>query len=1044
MAETLLNRGRTTGRDADVADFTFRLNNAPADALRVVRFHGKEALSELFEFVVDLVSEEWEADLDAVLKARATLTIRHEGGQRRVHGIVRSFERTGEGGRLTHYRAAIVPVHWLLTKRQRSRIFQEHNCPTMTVPGIIRKVLEDFGIPSSYYRFAFLDDYPKREYVVQYRETDHAFISRLMEEEGIYYFFEHDEDGHRIVFAGGIVAHTVPLDAQDYPFRDRNGLVAAREFVYELRDVREIQMETATLDDFNFRRPGENLALTHPVNAQAALALSDYPGNYADKEVGERRVRVRHEEQQCRRQTLKLRATARGLRPGYNFNLIDHPDPRMSRTYLVTAVEHKGVEAENAGGEALASSGSRYRALARVIPDGVTFRPGRRTPRAFVRGSQTAIVVGPEHDEIHTDVYGRVKVRFHWDPAGDDETPSEQRSCWIRVSQGWAGGGYGMMFLPRTGHEVIVDFLEGDPDRPIITGRVYNNEHMPPYALPAERTKSTIKTHTSPDNPRYHEIRFEDLHRQEQLFIRAQRRMDTRVTGTHYHTAGGSLHELIGRVGENGDEKGAVFRTVREAAHHHNLGEQLEHVEKRRVTRVEQDVVEAFMANHAVHVQGDAQTKANRIIIGAADSAAGPGEIFLFVGRSHIRIRDTGIEISGPQVKVNCAGPAADALPRIDEKDNLPLPLDALPADDGRPGVRRRSRGTGRPRQPRTFSLEGLTPRPRVPDNVVVPPTTCEIRSITATCSHGRSISSPTQDLLQVVPSEGHVDELKLATLAPACCGEHPEWTVNGKVHPDRAQVITVPAVADPSYSMPLSSAWIPEAKPIDYRISCRGCEGSPQSLRVEAFPARKLDVTFGSKDFVQVNKDVVKAIREDLSYTVFNDVFKLIPLLASEPRGEARARAGWREYSDHQAFYAYDIKLNLSILSIDHSSTLPLVVIPVDFPYTLSGSFELQMDLRRSTPRDPLYSPQYTENAPRQLGRLVFSDSGTLLSNINMVKNVAAYHAEARPIVGPHRFGFRLQVFRDFLKSPTSTLRGQATILDEIYTLESGTVKRI
>ena len=1027
-------------RLANVADFTFRLDGGLDDDLRVVRFRGRESLSELYEFVVELVSDEdW--GLEATLMTGCTLALRHQGGERLVRGIVRSFERTGEGGRLTHYRAIIAPLHWQLTQRQRSRIFQQHNCPVMSVPGIIRKVFEESSIPSDCYRFAFLDDYPKREYVVQYRETDHAFLSRLMEEEGIYYFFEHDERGHRMVLANGPVAHTAPLDAADYPYRDRNGLVPEREFIYQLRDRRQVQMQAVTLDDFDFRRPSDDLAQTQPNNARALLALSDYPGNYTDREVGARLAQVRLEERQCRRQTLKLRATARGLRPGYEFNLVEHPNPALNGTLFVTRVEHRGVERQNAAAETVAADGENYQARALAIPSGVVFRPARRTPRALVRGSQTAIVVGPEHDEIHTDAYGRVKVRFHWDQAGPDETRPEQRSCWIRVSQGWAGGGYGMLFLPRVGHEVIVDFLEGDPDRPIITGRVYNNEHMPPYKLPQEKTKSTIKTNTTPDSKRYHEIRFEDRHKQEQLFIRAQRRMDTRVTGTHFHTAGGSLHELVGHVGESGQKQGAYLRTAREAVHNHNLGPQFEHIEGERYRTIDQQALDACGQDYYLLVNNVIGANAKQAVLEMQD------RIVLKVDdNNYIEMTADGVRIHGTRVTINCSEPPAAGLV---DKEGQPLaqirrgkPLDALPADDGRPGRRRRGGGAPKPRQ-QQWDTVAIQRKPPKDDPKTVVPTNCEIKSITATCSHGRSIASPAAHPLQVVPSEGLVDELKLTTVAPACCGEHPEWSVNGQVQKQHAQGITFPALANLAYSAPLGGAWIPDAKPEVYNVSCRACEGAPQRLRVETFPSRRLDVTLTGAHFARVNRDAVQAIRDDLSYTVFSDLFDQLPLLASEARGEASARAGWREHSDHQAFYAYDIRMNLSILSVDHDPTVPLVVIPVDFPYSVKGAFDLSMDLRRSAPRDPLYSRNFTDKAPRNLGSLVFAKGVTLLSNFS-IENTAAYHAEAVPLVGPNQFGFRLRIIRDYLESPTSKLRGREPIFDEIYVFQNGTVKRI
>ncbi|MCH8850000.1 MAG: type VI secretion system tip protein VgrG, partial [Chloroflexi bacterium] len=239
------------------------------------------------------------------------------------------------------------------------------------------------------------------------------------------------------------------------------------------------------------------------------LMYSDHPGEYVDRKVGRQLVQTRLEELRTLRHVAKMSTTIRGLLPGHKFTLKGHTDANLNREWVVLRITHRARQPQSAGNEGAADSDTSYQNEILAIPAETKFRPPRSTPLPLIHGSQTAIVVGPESEEIHVDAYGRVKVRFHWD---QEEVVDENRSCWIRVSQGWAGGQYGMMFLPRVGHEVIVSFLEGDPDRPIITGCVYNGDHMPPYKLPDEKTKSTIKTHGSPSADRFHELRFEDLH----------------------------------------------------------------------------------------------------------------------------------------------------------------------------------------------------------------------------------------------------------------------------------------------------------------------------------------------------------------------------------------------------------------------------------------------------------------------------------------------------------------------------------------------------
>ncbi|RMF85835.1 MAG: type VI secretion system tip protein VgrG, partial [Planctomycetota bacterium] len=633
---------------AHVADYTFRVLKQDAAELKVTAFTGTEGISELFHFRIELCTDQPALDLESYLAQPCILELFGDYGSRYVNGIVRRFERTGEGSSLTYYAAEVVPMHWQLTRRFNCRIFHEETCPDMTVPGIIQKVLTDAGIPADAFDLTRLDlgQYKPREYVVQYRVSDHDFISQLCEDEGIFYFFEHTPDGHVMVFGDTSAAHRLLGQTSAggssqqatqgsqatggngdeppphlLPYRDPNGLVHEREFVFSVAVRNSVEIGAVTLDDHNFTRPEVDLQTPEAKSDRfTALNVYDYPGLYPDEAEGKRKAAIRLREQQCKRATLHMKATARHLTPGYRFTLDEHPLPTLGVDYLITHVSHRATQPQSAEEQQLSDEGSRYEAHIRVIPFAVPFCPPRVTPLPRVLGCQTAQVVKQKgsDDEIYCDKFGRVKVQFYW----DHEQPPEDSSMMIRVSQGWAGAGWGHMFLPRVGQEVIVDFLEGNPNRPIIVGRVYNGTHMPPYKLPDEKTKSTIKTNSTENSKRFHEIRFEDKNKKEQLFIRAQRRMDTRVLGTHYHTAGGSLHERVGGEDEDGNKKGRYFRTTYEGEDRYNKGDNYILIDDVRQTRVEKDVLDAFMKNYALFVGDGIEMNAKTHVIEMKNSIA--------------------------------------------------------------------------------------------------------------------------------------------------------------------------------------------------------------------------------------------------------------------------------------------------------------------------------------------------------------------------------------------------------------------------------------
>lgn len=680
----------STAELASVGDFTFRVDDLPPDHLKVTAFSGTEAISELFRFDVTLCSQDADLAPAEMLGKACTLRIATAQGPRFVNGIVRRFGCTGQGVSLTHYRAEVVPAHWLLTRRFQSRIFQPHNCPDMTVGGVIRRVLADAGIPDDQVEFLLHAEYAPREVVVQYRESDMDFASRLMESEGIFYFFKHTDTSHTLVIADANSALVGNELGEAQPFRHLAGMSGDEEFIHAVSDEREIGIGAVSLADFDFKKPGANLLSSAQAGQFTSLERFDWPGGYADREAGERYARLRLESHQAAAQRTDMRGTVRGLVPGFLFTLEDHPTARLNRGYVVTQIAHRATQSQSGQEEQAGEGpGATYEAELRAIPTDVPFRPEAKTPQPVVRGAQTAIVVGPESEEIQTDEYGRVRVQFHWDREG---AFGENASALIRVSQQMAGGRYGAMFLPRVGQEVIVDFLEGNPDRPIIVGRVYNGDLMPPYPLPGDKATSCLKSHSTPGGGGCNEIRFDDRKGKEQLLIQAENRMDTRAKGSHFHTAS-SYHLHVGGKTETGELYGEVrdmaFKKRHVLTHgdvHEEVGGTLyqnyfgDHLLS--VHGAHQQLLQDFRQwalNHRQEVTDTFHSSAMNMKF-EADAV-----IELSCGASSIVLRPEGVYIHGPMVYVN-SGPGAPAPP-FEPRDLMHEPAETPSvADRSKPG----------------------------------------------------------------------------------------------------------------------------------------------------------------------------------------------------------------------------------------------------------------------------------------------------------------------------------------------------------------------
>jgi type VI secretion system secreted protein VgrG len=519
---------------------TFELITPLGDGvLLFYRMNAREELSRLAEFELDILSKQGDVDVDKILAKNVTVKVELPNRKlRHFNGFVARFAQTGMHGRYHLYHATVRPWLWFLTRTTDCRIFQD-----MTVPDIIKKVFEDHSIAD--FKPELTATYPKRVYCVQYRETDFDFVSRLMEEEGIYYYFKHVEGRHTMVLADSYSAHSPFAGYEQIKFAplDR-GTRLEEEYINDWSFEREVQPGCYCIDDYDLEKPSAELQVKTTLKRKHELAeyeVYDYPGEYLTAGDGDHYVRARLEELQYQFELARAKCNARGVCVGSLFKLTGAKRTDQNREYLVLAAEH---ELEYSEYEAMENTGAQYACRFTALNSRQPFRPQRTTRKPIVQGPQTAVVVGPSGDEIYTDKYGRVKVQFHWDRYGKKD---ENSSCWVRPAHHWAGKNWGMVAIPRIGQEVIVDFLEGDPDQPIITGRVYNAEQMPPYELPANMTQTGIKSRSSKSGSaaNFNEIRFEDKKGSEQVYIHAEKNQDNIVENDETTNVGHDRTETV-------------------------------------------------------------------------------------------------------------------------------------------------------------------------------------------------------------------------------------------------------------------------------------------------------------------------------------------------------------------------------------------------------------------------------------------------------------------------------------------------------------------
>ena len=628
------------------------------DLLLLDGFSGQETMSSLFCFHLRMVSERPDKVLPELILGQPTclaLELR-DGTHRHFHGHVNRFSRGERGARFTEYYAQVVPWLWFLTLTWDCRIYQD-----LSVPDIVRQVFRDNGFVD--FRDVLTAEHIKRDYCVQYRETDFNFLSRLMEEEGIWYYFEHAKGKHTLVFTDTLQAHQACPNQAQFHFRPENGTGVREDTITFWETTREVRSDRYTLRDYHFEMPEKSLEFTRRSvkngngNGQARWEIFDYPGDYAlrfnkpgkrlDRLVaeGEKVIGLSLEEEETPQVEIQGSSLCRVFDPGFTFGFLNPPPAAVKGPYLLTSVQHSASQ-----GSAFASGaraeGSYFNTFT-CLPPGAKFRPVRATTKPVVAGPQTAVVVGNKDKEIDVDPFGRVKVQFHWDRQGKKD---ENSSGWIRVAQIWAGKRWGASFWPRIGQEVVVEFLEGDADKPIIVGSVYNAEQMPPYLGEGPDAKhrhdpnvSGVKTCSTPGGNGFNEIRFDDTKGKEQLFLRAENTMDVHVNGSAQTSVGGNNNLTV---------DGSNVQLVKEDQGTQVNGELTVNANGKIQLASGGDFL---VGGQCINLSGDLviSLKAGQAVFIKGDIGIG-----LVAGSSFINIMPDGIWINGPEVHINSGGKA--------------------------------------------------------------------------------------------------------------------------------------------------------------------------------------------------------------------------------------------------------------------------------------------------------------------------------------------------------------------------------------------------
>ncbi len=681
------------------------------DVLLLVRWHGEEHVSRLYQFTVEAWSMEPDIDVQELLLKPVSLIceLPTAGATRTIGGIVTRFVNAGlTPYGYTAYHLDIVPPHWMLSVGRTFEIFQEK-----PVPEILDKVFDGFDVEKE-----LNDSYEKRQYCFQYRETKFAFASRLMEQEGIWYRFDHTASPPKLVMASGNSAARVAWGLTEL-LANRTEEIEERLVDAQLVHAPYIgKTQTRTYSEFltqkNMREEAAAIGGTKRFKPPAALLEYVFDQQLAAHRQGvtpgggddaanlerifpenERNARLRQEAEETQGLRLFGTTTHRGLTAGAKVTVARHDSASVNKAWMVLSVHHRGDNGSYLAGDA---ANADYENRFEALPFDVPYRPARATPWPRVGGTHVGVVVGPGGEEIYPDKYGRVHVcfRFH-----DDYEQNLEHSCWIRMAQVFAGPNYGSVFLPRIGHEVLVDFLDGNPDNPVIVGQLYSDHNMPPWPLPENKTQSGFRTRSTLNggSDEHNELRFEDKKGEEQIWIQAQKDLDTLVKNNETREVLNDRTTTITRHDTRTVKEGDDTHTVSKGDQTNEVtkGSQFVTIGTDQISKIQVNQDTTVYADQKWTVEGNQDSKITKdqtIEVSEGDSKltvkegniatkASVGEITieagqkiqLKVGSSTITIDNSGITIKAPQVAVQAQGKAQIASPMTEISGKAMLTL---------------------------------------------------------------------------------------------------------------------------------------------------------------------------------------------------------------------------------------------------------------------------------------------------------------------------------------------------------------------------------
>jgi type VI secretion system secreted protein VgrG len=655
------------------ANRAFRMNTVlGADELMLASFQGVETVSRPFHFDVKMVSLKPDIEPEDLLGTKATLSFHdHESGDelRHIHGMFGSFTQVGRIGDLTSYEGQLVPWLYKLNLSRDCRIFQNKS-----VIDFVQQVFEEekFSV-SQHFVFRTRGNYKPIEFVVQYRETNLQFISRWLEREGLYYYFEHESDKHLMVITDKSSAAPA-CPPPDVAFM-RARVAYGQEAVTSVSWQKSVHSGKVTLKDYDYLQP--SLSLEVELGDDGKGEIYEYPGGFNTPEDGERYAVLMLEAEEAQRHVINGEGSVRTMVAGHTFELKDHTRAEANDRYMLLEVKHEGA---NGDYHSASDSEFTYKNNFLAIPQKVPYRPRQLTRKPTVRGMQTAVVVGPAGEEIYTDKHSRIKIQFHWDRQGKRD---EKSSCWVRVASPWGGKGWGSVTIPRIGNEVLVDFLEGDPDRPIVVGSVYNAEQVPPFELPGKGIQMGLKSRSSKGGGGYNEISVNDTKGKELITIHGQFDMNTVIEHDRTETIGNDESISIGgnrtetvekdesiaiggsRTEEvDGDEKITIGGSRTESVDGNEgvsiSGNRNLSVEKNEIIEIKQDRTTTITKkeNLSVADKRDVEiAKDDKLQVGKNFVLNAGDQIQLKTGEASITMKKDGtIEIKGKDIKITASG----------------------------------------------------------------------------------------------------------------------------------------------------------------------------------------------------------------------------------------------------------------------------------------------------------------------------------------------------------------------------------------------------